>query len=169
MFHGILIWLSSLLWWIPFSTHIVFIAWCNLAFPQTIAKYYGMLESELVAFGLVKGDSQVTVIDTRTARLITAIANRLPSASVDEDEDDDENDLPVDESNLSKEAKADSDDSQAKVKQDQLNDATDEAILVEEEKVESDEDKDDSDFIQIEPKQALDEPSSLSLDEKKNQ
>ena len=172
MFHGLLIWLSSLLWWIPFSTHIVFVAWCNLAFPQTIAKYYGMLESELVAFGLVKGDSQVTVIDTRTARLITAIANRLPSASVDEDEDDDENDLPVDESNLSKEAKADSpdsDDSQAKVKQDQLNDATDEAILVEEEKVESDEDKDDSDFIQIEPKQALDEPSSLSLDEKKNQ
>lgn len=86
IFSGVLTWLSSLLWWIPFSTHFIFVAWCNLNFPRTIAKYYAILETELVAFGLLKGDSRLAVQDTRTAQLFTAIANRLPTASLDGNE-----------------------------------------------------------------------------------
>eukprot|EP00980_Cylindrotheca_fusiformis_P031429 scaffold26363_cov113-Cylindrotheca_fusiformis.AAC.3 len=83
MFFGVLTWLSALLWWIPFSTHVVFIAWCNLSFPKTIKYYYSVLEMELVAFGIVSGDAAVAVHETKTVQLLSAIAKRLPSATDD--------------------------------------------------------------------------------------
>lgn len=77
---GILTWLARLLWWIPFSTHAVFIAWCNLSFPKTIGKYYAVLETDLVTFGVLSGSSGIAVNDTHTAQLLNAISKRLPSA-----------------------------------------------------------------------------------------
>lgn len=83
MFFGVLTWLSTLLWWIPFSTHVVFVAWCNLSFPKTITGYYAVLEMELVAFGILSGDATVAVHETKTAMLVSAITKRLPSATED--------------------------------------------------------------------------------------
>ncbi|CAJ1955225.1 unnamed protein product [Cylindrotheca closterium] len=80
IFLGLLTWLAPLLWWIPFSTHVMFIAWCNLSFPKTIDKYYGVLEMELITFGILSGTSGIAVNDTHTAQLINAISKRLPSA-----------------------------------------------------------------------------------------
>ncbi|KAL3939317.1 MAG: hypothetical protein SGBAC_005939 [Bacillariaceae sp.] len=80
IFYGLLTWLAPLLWWIPFSTHIMFIAWSNLSFPKTINKYYAVLEMELVTFGVLSGTSGIAVNDTHTAQLLNAISKRLPSA-----------------------------------------------------------------------------------------
>eukprot|EP00526_Cylindrotheca_closterium_P004904 CAMPEP_0113609830 /NCGR_PEP_ID=MMETSP0017_2-20120614/4701_1 /TAXON_ID=2856 /ORGANISM="Cylindrotheca closterium" /LENGTH=615 /DNA_ID=CAMNT_0000518675 /DNA_START=111 /DNA_END=1958 /DNA_ORIENTATION=- /assembly_acc=CAM_ASM_000147 len=80
MFFGLLTWLAPVLWWIPFSTHVMFIAWCNLSFPKTIDKYYAVLEMELVTFGVLSGTSGIAVNDTRTAQLLNAISKRLPSS-----------------------------------------------------------------------------------------
>jgi hypothetical protein len=86
MFFGVLTWLSRLLWWIPFATHAVFIAWCNLSFPKTITEYFAVLEMELVAFGILSGDPAVAVHDTKTAKLFAAITKRLPSAADNKDD-----------------------------------------------------------------------------------
>jgi len=80
IFFGLLTWLAPLLWWIPFSTHAIFIVWCNLSFPKTIHKFYAVLEMELIAFGVISGTSDVAVNDTNTMKLISAITKRLPSA-----------------------------------------------------------------------------------------
>lgn len=100
---GGLTWFSSILWWIPFSTHCTFILWCYLVLPPTIREWYGLLESELVAFGLIKGtspDAKMAIANTKTARLLHSLARRLPSGSdsnnvrpdeaVDEDENNDD-------------------------------------------------------------------------------
>jgi hypothetical protein len=79
---GLLNWFSGILWWIPFSNHAIFILWSYLAFPHTICNYYDVLESELIAFGLLKGfGDSVDVKETKTAKLIQALVNRLPSAA----------------------------------------------------------------------------------------
>lgn len=83
---GILTWLGPLLWWIPFSTHAIFVAWCHLSFPQTIAEYYSVLEMELVAFGLLKGDPVLAVHETRTVQLFNSLVKRLPSAAEENDD-----------------------------------------------------------------------------------
>ncbi|KAG7337905.1 hypothetical protein IV203_022435 [Nitzschia inconspicua] len=75
---GLLSWFAGILWWIPFSNHIIFILWAYLSFPQTIRKYYDVLESELIAFGILKGDT-VDLNDTKTAKLFQAVVSRLPS------------------------------------------------------------------------------------------
>jgi hypothetical protein len=89
LFSGFLTWFSSVLWWVPFSTHAIFIAWCHLSFPQTIAEYYSIIEMELVAFGILKGDPAMSVHETRTVQLLTQLTKRLPSAAEDDDDDDD--------------------------------------------------------------------------------
>lgn len=79
---GLLAWFSGILWWIPFSNHCIFILWSYLAFPETIRTYYGKLESELISFGILKGDDvELTVQDTLTASLFRALVSRLPSAA----------------------------------------------------------------------------------------
>jgi hypothetical protein len=83
---GLLDWFSSILWWIPFSNHAIFILWSYLALPHTIRNYYDVLESELIAFGLLKGSGDsVDVNETKTARLIQALFSRLPSAAENDD------------------------------------------------------------------------------------
>lgn len=77
---GLLAWFSGILWWIPFSNHGIFILWSYLSFPETIRRYYGKLESELISFGILRGDA-VELKDTLTARLFRALVSRLPSAT----------------------------------------------------------------------------------------
>eukprot|EP00934_Nitzschia_sp_Nitz4_P001131 Nitzschia sp. Nitz4//scaffold139_size61406//8450//11155//NITZ4_006447-RA/size61406-snap-gene-0.8-mRNA-1//-1//CDS//3329535813//1131//frame0 len=81
---GVLSYFATLLWWIPFSTHGTFLLWCHLSFPKSIRQTYETLETELVAFGLLPGDSKIAVKDTRTAQMIQAVCSRLPSASESE-------------------------------------------------------------------------------------
>jgi hypothetical protein len=83
---GLLNWFSGILWWIPFSNHAIFILWSYLAFPHTIGNYYDVLESEFIAFGILKGNGDsVDVNETKTAKLIQALFNRLPSAAENDD------------------------------------------------------------------------------------
>jgi hypothetical protein len=72
---------SSFLWWIPLSTHVIFVLWCHLQY--TSCRYYTILEQELQAFGLLpKGEADVVPVDqTVTAIMFRAIAKSLPSAS----------------------------------------------------------------------------------------
>lgn len=83
---GLFSWFSSILWWIPFSTHLIFLTWCHLSFPQTIAEYYSVVEMDLVAFGLLRGDPVVAVHETRTVQLLASLSKRLPSAVGDDDD-----------------------------------------------------------------------------------
>lgn len=75
---------SSILWWIPFSTHVIFLVWCHLSFPKSIAQSYGVLETELIAFGLLPGKTEVQIHETRTAQVLHAVYSRLPSATESE-------------------------------------------------------------------------------------
>ena len=82
---------DSLLWWIPFSTHVIYLTWCHLSFPNTIQAYYKVLESELIGFGLLRpreehGDVVLDVHETKTAKLLKNLSKRLPSAASDYDE-----------------------------------------------------------------------------------
>lgn len=78
---GFLSYFSSLIWWIPFSTHAIFVMWCYLSFPKSIAQYYGLLETELTAFGLLPGESSMEIHETKTAQVFQAVYSRLPSAN----------------------------------------------------------------------------------------
>ena len=81
---GLLAWFASILWWIPFSTHAIYLSWCHVSFPRTIAQYYTVLEAELLAFGILKGrddDILVAVHETRTFQFLQSLAKRLPSAA----------------------------------------------------------------------------------------
>ena len=72
-------------WLLPFSTHAIFVAWCYLSFPATISNCYAILETELVTFGVLKGEPVMAIHDTRTVQLLTAITKRLPSAIENEE------------------------------------------------------------------------------------
>lgn len=90
---GLLTWFASITWWIPFSTHMIYLLWCHLSFGKTIGAWYDLLEMELVAFGLLEGDAQVEVHQTLSVRLLTSIVQRLPSAAEEKDlllQDDEE-------------------------------------------------------------------------------
>ena len=97
---GLVSYLDGVLWWIPFSSHIIFILWSYLILPQAIKKLYGIIEMELMAFGLLKkgnksnnnGDSNdaqpvVAIQDTKTIKFINSIVSRLPSAATNVDDD----------------------------------------------------------------------------------
>jgi hypothetical protein len=83
--NGILAWFSNILWYIPFSTHLIYVLWCYLYMPKHIRQVYEIVEDELVAFGILKGNdfSSVDVNRTKTAKLFNALTARLPSASSD--------------------------------------------------------------------------------------
>jgi hypothetical protein len=100
---GTLSWWSGLLWWIPFSTHLIFLLWCHLQVVTASGAaaatkkqqgdncyyYYSILEQELQAFGLLpKGTAeQVMAVDkTVTATMLRRLAKSLPSASDDDNE-----------------------------------------------------------------------------------
>ena len=74
-------WWSGLLWWIPFSSHAIFILWCHLQY--TSAGYYNVFERELQAFGLLtQGNATVVPVDqTLTATMFRTLTKSLPSAS----------------------------------------------------------------------------------------
>jgi hypothetical protein len=72
---------SWLLWFVPFSTQIVFAIWCYLTFPQTITQYYAVIETELIAFGILSGESQLSVEETKTVQALRAVVKRIPSAN----------------------------------------------------------------------------------------
>ena len=78
---SLLSWWSGLLWWIPFSTHLIFVLWCHLQY--TASGYYNCFEQELQAFGLLpQGQADVLSVDkTMTATMFRTIAKSLPSAS----------------------------------------------------------------------------------------
>lgn len=82
---GFLACFASFLWLLPFSTHAIFVAWCYLSFPATISNCYAILETELVTFGVLKGEPVMAIHDTRTVQLLTAITKRLPSAIENEE------------------------------------------------------------------------------------
>jgi hypothetical protein len=84
---GLLQWWSGLLWWIPFSSHAVFLLWCHVQIPKSCSRYYNLLEEELQAFGLLeKGDKELEVHSSITARVVTRWINSLPSASESEED-----------------------------------------------------------------------------------
>ena len=89
MFSALLSIFSGVIWWVPFSTHLIFIAWCYLALPDTIRVYYDIIESDLAAFGILKVTGKVAsdINDTTTAKLLSAVTSRLPSASSSDDND----------------------------------------------------------------------------------
>ncbi|KAI2508202.1 hypothetical protein MHU86_6253 [Fragilaria crotonensis] len=94
---SLLTWWSGLLWWIPFSTHVIFILWCHLQY--TSATYYDSLERELQAFGLLpKGKANVVPVDqTITATMFRTLTKSLPSASNHAEGPDDGDEDDVDE------------------------------------------------------------------------
>lgn len=78
---------SSVLWWIPFSTHGIFVLWCYLVLPHTIRVYYDIVEKDLAAFGLLKvsGNFSTDINDTTTVKLFSVVTSRLPTASSSSD------------------------------------------------------------------------------------
>ena len=84
---SLLSWWSGLLWWIPFSSHVIFILWCHLQY--TSAGYYNIFERELQAFGLLpQGKAIVVPVDqTITATMFRTLTKSLPSASNSSDDD----------------------------------------------------------------------------------
>lgn len=83
---------SSILWWVPFSTHAIFLMWCHISFPKSIVQSYGILETELIAFGMLPGESDIQLHETKTAQVLQAVYRRLPSAAdAGEDVDTTEN------------------------------------------------------------------------------
>jgi len=104
---GLLQKLQGVLWWVPFSTHMVFLLWSYLILPRTIKSWYGILESELLAFGILPGSSSrhsssgeeengngkrtsVAIRDTKTAWLFQSLVDMLPSAVTEGNNDETE-------------------------------------------------------------------------------
>ena len=98
---GLLHKLSGVLWWIPFSSHLIFLVWSYLVLPQSIQSWYGIVESELLAFGILpqgaasstNNESAVKISETKTAWLFQSLVQRLPSAASNEREEEQEPDI----------------------------------------------------------------------------
>ena len=126
---AVLQWLSGLLWWIPFSTHAIYLLWCHLSFLPTVDKWYAIVEEELIAFGLVRRPDNLVVPDTlqetKTVRFFSNIFARLPSAADHNDDETPEStehmlkthvDQEVKDASLNKVSEAEESDSSSKVK-----------------------------------------------------
>jgi hypothetical protein len=72
---------SWLWWWVPFATQAIFAVWCYLTFPRTIRENYATVEKELVTFGILSGESDLAVEETKTVQALRALVKRIPSAS----------------------------------------------------------------------------------------
>jgi len=96
---GLLSQLGGLLWWIPLSTHIIFLLWSYLILPQAIRKIYSIIELELFTFGILKRRGRnnnenddapppvISVSDTKTVKFLNSFLSRLPTATNDTDDD----------------------------------------------------------------------------------
>jgi hypothetical protein len=101
--------LQGILWWIPFSTHAIFILWCALSIPRNIDFVYQFVCDELRAFAILppppsqqraaahatttsNGIADAAVVaawqDTTTAKCLQWIWERLPKADSIIDDDD---------------------------------------------------------------------------------
>ena len=99
---GLLTKIDGILWWVPFSTHAIFLLWSYLILPQAIRNCYGILESELFAFGILPksgsgrhGSNNSTIADiseTKTVRLFNSVLSRLPSAATNSSSNGDDDD-----------------------------------------------------------------------------
>jgi hypothetical protein len=78
---GLLSYFSAILWWVPFATHASFLLWCHLSLPKSITQSYRHIELELIAFGLLPGESELQLHETTTLKVIQAVCSRLPSAA----------------------------------------------------------------------------------------
>jgi len=86
--------LAGILWWIPLSTHAVFLLWCYLAvLPQAVTSWYAVLQDEWQSLGLLppppEGNGEMMTMEweaTRTARAVSWILDRLPSAATTADD-----------------------------------------------------------------------------------
>jgi hypothetical protein len=79
--NGVLAYFSAILWFVPFATHATFLLWCHLSLPKSIAQSYELIESELIAFGLLPGESELQFHETKTLQILQAVYSRLPSAA----------------------------------------------------------------------------------------
>uniref|UniRef100_A0A7S2Y997 Uncharacterized protein n=1 Tax=Entomoneis paludosa TaxID=265537 RepID=A0A7S2Y997_9STRA len=95
---GTLYHFSSILWWIPFSTHAIFVLWCYLSLPRTITHWYDVVETEFKHFGLLPGEHDGTFEQTKTARFLGWVWDILPKAADAEEEkaDPPSEEVPID-------------------------------------------------------------------------
>jgi hypothetical protein len=89
---GILEQCSSILWWIPLSTHLTFVLWCYWNLDVSVRQWYPAVQQELQAFGLLPGELVQEWESTRTSRMFNMVLARLPSAAIDTDTDVDTTD-----------------------------------------------------------------------------
>lgn len=75
-------------YWIPLANHFIFLSWCWMGLPRTIANGYRMLQDDLIAFGLLHGEiSNKSWDQTYTSRAWRYILSRLPRAEDDTERD----------------------------------------------------------------------------------
>jgi hypothetical protein len=86
---GILEQCSSILWWIPLSTHFTFVLWCYWNLDVSVRQWYPAVQQELQAFGLLPGEMVQTWESTRTSRIFNMVLARLPSAAANDTDDTD--------------------------------------------------------------------------------
>lgn len=99
---GVLNRVAAVLWWIPLSTHCIFILWCYLTLSVTVQEWYPALQDELRSLGLLPGSQQAEWKSTRTSAVVQMVLAKLPSArhmdvgAADKDDkaSDDESSLP---------------------------------------------------------------------------
>jgi TB2/DP1, HVA22 family len=109
--------LQGLLWWIPFSTHAIFVVWCALSIPRNVDYvFHHLVCDELRAFGILpptynynsnngsssgigsndnsddKNDAVVVAAwqETKTAKCLQWIWERLPKANNSNENDADD-------------------------------------------------------------------------------
>lgn len=87
---GILEQCSSILWWIPLSTHFTFVLWCYWNLDVSVRQWYPAVQQELQAFGLLPGETVQEWESTRTSRMFHMVLARLPSAANNDTSDNDD-------------------------------------------------------------------------------
>jgi hypothetical protein len=87
---GVLEQCRSILWWIPLSTHFIFLLWCYWNLDVSVRQWYPAVQQELQAFGLLPGAECQEFTSTRTSRVLQMVLARLPSAAANEDDENDD-------------------------------------------------------------------------------
>lgn len=89
---------SSILAWVPFSTHMIWLLWAYVQLEANTKKIYNLLEWELIAFGILKVDPSLStdqgklsgsgvrkstdLNETMTMQLVNNIMKRVPSSNL---------------------------------------------------------------------------------------
>eukprot|EP00535_Pseudo-nitzschia_heimii_P010335 CAMPEP_0197191160 /NCGR_PEP_ID=MMETSP1423-20130617/22875_1 /TAXON_ID=476441 /ORGANISM="Pseudo-nitzschia heimii, Strain UNC1101" /LENGTH=1224 /DNA_ID=CAMNT_0042643721 /DNA_START=121 /DNA_END=3795 /DNA_ORIENTATION=+ len=67
------------LWWcIPFSNQILLAIRSFATFPTIISYFYRIVEMDLITFGILSGEAELTVKETKTVQALRALVKRLP-------------------------------------------------------------------------------------------